>query len=112
MGKGLAVVGILEERDEGRGVGVAADGDEVPVLLRAQQGRGERPGHEEATAHPVQGLADEGALAPGWTVSRATDYLWVGCSVQVWDLLVVDRGWSATQASKSLRRGLSRALLR
>ena len=59
----------------------------------------------------VKGLAAEGVLAPGWTVAGAGDYLWAGCSVQAWDLLVVDRGWSAARASKALRLGLSRALL-
>lgn len=59
----------------------------------------------------VRSLRDEGALAPGWTAPRATDYLWASCSVQTWDLLVVDRGWSPRQASTAIRRGLSRALL-
>ena len=59
----------------------------------------------------VRSLRDEGVLDPGWTVSRATDYLWAGCSVQVWDLLVVERGWSHAQARASIRAGLARVML-
>ncbi|MDJ0946613.1 MAG: TetR/AcrR family transcriptional regulator [Kiloniellales bacterium] len=61
--------------------------------------------------HLVRGLRQEGALADFWTVPRATDYLWAGCSVQAWALLVKDRGWSEAAASKALRHGLARALL-
>lgn len=60
----------------------------------------------------VRGLHEEGALAPVWTVPQATDFLWAGCSVQTWDLLVVDRGWSAASASKAIRYALARALLK
>ena len=59
----------------------------------------------------VRGLQEDGALAGFWTVPRATDYLWAGCSVQAWALLVQDRGWSEAAASKALRHGLARALL-
>lgn len=60
----------------------------------------------------VRGLHEEGALAGFWSVPRATDYLWAGCSVQAWALLVKDRGWSEAAASKALRHGLARALLK
>ncbi len=60
----------------------------------------------------VRGLSDEGLLAPGWTVSRAADFLWAGCSVQGWELLVQDCGWSHASASKAIRYSLARALLK
>ncbi len=60
----------------------------------------------------VRSLRADGLLDAGWTVPRATDYLWAGCSVQVWELLVVDRGWSHAQARTAIRTGLSKAILR
>ncbi len=59
----------------------------------------------------VQSLKKDKALAPYWTVPRATDYLWSGCSVQAWSLLVEDRGWSGAEAAKAIRYSLARALL-
>ena len=60
----------------------------------------------------MRSLHDEGALEDGWTVPRAADYLWAGCSVQAWELLVVERGWSEAAASRAIRRGMARSLLR
>jgi AcrR family transcriptional regulator len=59
----------------------------------------------------VRGLHEERALAPGWTVPRAADFLWAGCSVQAWELLVIDRGWSHASASKAIRKSLAQTLL-
>lgn len=42
----------------------------------------------------VQMLADRGALKPGLAVDTATDVLWTLCSLAVYDLLVLERGWS------------------
>lgn len=60
----------------------------------------------------VKGLEQEGALAPNWTVPKAADFLWASCSVQTWDLLVHDRGWSEKSASKVIRGTIANALLR
>jgi AcrR family transcriptional regulator len=52
-------------------------------------------------------LADEGVLAPGWTVQTATDMLWALISTDMIDGLLNERGWSrkrlATQLSLLLR---------
>ena len=56
-------------------------------------------------------LAKDGALAEGWSVNRAADYLWAACSVQAWDLLVSDRGWRPAAASKTIRETVARVLL-
>lgn len=56
-------------------------------------------------------LAKDSALAEGWNVSRAADYLWAACSVQAWDLLVSDRGWRPAAASKTIRQTVARVLL-
>lgn len=42
----------------------------------------------------VQMLADRGALKPGLAVDAASDGLWTLCSLAVYDLLVLERGWS------------------
>lgn len=52
-------------------------------------------------------LADEGILAPGWTVQTATDMLWALISTDMIDGLLTERRWSrkrlATQLSLLLR---------
>lgn len=60
----------------------------------------------------VGGLQKDGALAPQWSVPRAADYLWAASSVQAWDLLVQDRGWSRDAAGKIIRSTVAGALLR
>lgn len=42
----------------------------------------------------VRLLADRGVLKRGLTVEEATDVMWTLCSLAVYDLLVIDRGWS------------------
>lgn len=59
----------------------------------------------------VRSLHKDGALAAPWTVPRATDYLWSGCSVQAWTLLVQERGWSEATANKTLRQVMAKLLL-
>lgn len=59
----------------------------------------------------VAGLRKEGALADHWSVPKAADYLWVGCSMQAWSLLVKDLGWSERQASTAIRYAMRQALL-
>ncbi len=60
----------------------------------------------------INDLKKEGALAPGWSVPRATDFLWASSSVQAWDLLVGDRGWSAVTAEKTIRGTICSTLLK
>lgn len=42
----------------------------------------------------VRMLADRGALRPGLAVDAAIDATWTLCSLAVYDLLVLERGWS------------------
>ncbi|WP_282607192.1 TetR/AcrR family transcriptional regulator [Pelagibius sp. Alg239-R121] len=60
----------------------------------------------------VSGLKKEDALAAHWSIPRATDYLWASSSVQAWDLLVRDRGWSEASAGKTIRSTIAGALLK
>lgn len=59
----------------------------------------------------VRSLKADGALAPGWTVKEAAEYLWAAFSVQMWGLLVNDCGWRPRRASAVLKSSISRALI-
>ena len=59
----------------------------------------------------VRSLSDQGALSDNWSVARGADYLWTSCSVQTWDLLVSDRGWTAKYTNKVIRETIGETLL-
>ena len=59
----------------------------------------------------VRSLSDQGALSDTWSVARGADYLWTSCSVQTWDLLVSDRGWTAKYTNKVIRETVGETLL-
>lgn len=59
----------------------------------------------------VATLQADGALAPGWQVDEAADYIWTASSVQVWDILVRERGWSELKAEARLRQTIPRVVL-
>ncbi|MGH9194385.1 MAG: hypothetical protein ACRD1T_01430 [Acidimicrobiia bacterium] len=60
----------------------------------------------------MEWLDREGQLAPQWDIETATDLLWSLTSWQVWEQLVVDRGWSKEDYVDHLRSVLRRTLLR
>ena len=60
----------------------------------------------------IESVHAEGALASSWTIEEATDYLWVASSVQVWNLLVVERSWKPDRAESILRREIAKMLLK
>lgn len=60
----------------------------------------------------VRCLADEGTLAPGWSVEEAADYFWSTASVTVWEQLTRERGWSQERYAERLPWVLRRVLLR
>jgi AcrR family transcriptional regulator len=59
----------------------------------------------------VQRLADEGLLAPPWTVDTAADLLWTFMFPEVLERLTVDRRWSLTRYRDLLTVTLRRALV-
>jgi AcrR family transcriptional regulator len=70
----------------------------------------------EASRHAGQGrlasrLAERGALRPGLSVEEARDLIWTYCSLAVFDLLVVGRGWTSERYQKWLAATLQRELL-
>lgn len=60
----------------------------------------------------VAHLQKEGALASHWTLEEATDYIWTASSVQTWDMLVTERGWSERRAETVLRQTIASCVLR
>jgi AcrR family transcriptional regulator len=50
----------------------------------------------EAFRLAVERVAEEGRLAPGWTVPTAADWIFALTHVSTWQRLVVERGWSAS----------------
>ncbi|MGA7988138.1 MAG: helix-turn-helix domain-containing protein [Candidatus Dormiibacterota bacterium] len=59
----------------------------------------------------VRMLADRGALRPGLAVDGGTDIAWTLCSLAVYDLLVVGRGWGDERYQAWLTDTLARELL-
>ena len=60
--------------------------------------------------HLVERLEKEGQLLPVWTVETAADALWALISVQLWEQLVVDQGWTKSQYTERLTFILRQAL--
>lgn len=56
-------------------------------------------------------LAERGALRPGLTVDVGIDIVWTVCSLAVYDLLVLGRGWSDERYQAWLTDALARELL-
>ena len=59
----------------------------------------------------VEWLDREKLLLPQWAVETATDILWGLTSWQLWEALVVDRGWSKDDYRRHLRTVLRRTLV-
>jgi AcrR family transcriptional regulator len=59
----------------------------------------------------VQQLAGEGALSPAWTLESAAEFFWALLSVEVWERLTIERGWSNEQYIDHLQQAIERALL-
>jgi AcrR family transcriptional regulator len=59
----------------------------------------------------VQAFADRGSLKPGLAVDAAIDVLWTLCSLAVYDLLVLGRGWTDERYQAWLTRALACELI-
>jgi AcrR family transcriptional regulator len=59
----------------------------------------------------AQRLDDLGALRPDLDVERARDLVWTLNSIEVWELLVRQRGWSPAEWEAWLARALADAVL-
>lgn len=59
----------------------------------------------------VERLQEEGVLASEWDVETATDFLWALTSWQLWEQLVIERGWSNGEYLHHLRTVMRRTLV-
>lgn len=58
----------------------------------------------------VEWLERDGLLSSEWDIETATDVLWACISWQVWEQLVIDRGWSKERYIRYLRTTARRML--
>ena len=65
----------------------------------------------ERMRHHARFLKDRGYLREGVTLEKATDVLWTCSSVEIYDLLVVQRGWPLPRFAKFVADFMITALL-
>ena len=83
----------------------ATDADIAGLVAASDQGRLERMGDH------ARFLADRGHLRPGVTVEEAADVLWTCSSLELYELLVLKRGWSMPRFAAFLADFMITALL-
>ncbi|MBO0814322.1 MAG: hypothetical protein J2P30_04100 [Actinobacteria bacterium] len=59
----------------------------------------------------ARGLHDAGHLRPGITVAQAADILWAYSSAELYELLVLRRGWPAGRYGDFVARSMTAAML-
>ena len=128
VGDRPSIRAILDEPDPRRQVaGYAATQPGIhrragPLLRALRDARGSDPELRrlwdemeawrlEGQGRFVQMIAERGALRPGLPVDVGTDITWTLCSLAVYDLLVLDRGWSDERYQAWLADALARELL-
>ncbi|MGZ6296487.1 MAG: TetR/AcrR family transcriptional regulator [Candidatus Limnocylindrales bacterium] len=128
VGERPAIRAIREEPDPRKQVaGYAATQPGIhlragPLLRALRDARGSDPElrrlWDEMEAWRLDGqgrfvrmLADRGALTPNLSVAVAIDIAWTLCSLAVYDLLVLDRGWSDERYQSWLTDALIRDLI-
>ena len=60
----------------------------------------------------ISAIAERGSLADGWTVERATDWVWGRTHVTEWRHLVVERGWDAEEYAERTVRSVVAEIVR
>jgi len=87
---------ILRETDEGA---AAAWQDRMEGLRNG------------ACRYLVERLEAEGRLDPQWQTETAIDVLWTLISIQAWESLVMERGWSKELYTTKLKQMIQRVLV-
>lgn len=93
-----------------------------PLLRALRDAKGSDPGltklwngleawRLEGQGRFVARLADGGALRAGMSAEQATDVLWTLCSLAIYDLLVIERGWTPDRYEAWLAAALEREIL-
>jgi AcrR family transcriptional regulator len=83
----------------------ASDPDMAALYAEAEAQRRTR------MRHNARRLRQRGWLRPGITLSQATDILWTYSSAELYELLVVKSGWSASRYGQFIGDALIAALL-
>ncbi|HEY7339990.1 MAG TPA: TetR/AcrR family transcriptional regulator [Ktedonobacterales bacterium] len=60
----------------------------------------------------MQSIADCGLLSADWDTEQAADFLWALLSIETWERLTIDRGWSKEQYIERMQLAARRALIR
>jgi AcrR family transcriptional regulator len=60
----------------------------------------------------MQSIADCGLLSADWDAEQAADFLWALLSIETWERLTIDRGWSKERYIERMQLAASRALMR
>ena len=82
------------------------DADMAAVLEQTEKERLDR------MRHHAEFLAERGYLRPHMGVDEATDVLWVCSSTELYELLVIQRGWSPPMFAQFITDFMSTGLLR
>lgn len=59
----------------------------------------------------MQCVADCGLLSADWDAEQAADFLWALLSIETWERLTIDRGWSKEQYIERMQLAARRALI-
>ncbi len=59
----------------------------------------------------IQQVAQEGRLAPAWTIETATEFFWAMLSIEVWERLTIEHGWSQEQYIERLQQAIKQVLI-
>jgi AcrR family transcriptional regulator len=59
----------------------------------------------------LEQVAREGLLAPTWTLETAAEFFWAMLSIEIWERLTIERGWSNDQYIERMQWAAERAFL-
>jgi AcrR family transcriptional regulator len=83
----------------------ASDGDLADLLAKADEARLAR------MEHNARRLLERGFLRPGITLDEARDVCWTYSSAELYELLVIRRGWPIERYGRFVARGMMAGLL-
>src|SRR5262245_47199511 len=66
----------------------------------------------EGGLYGIQCLEREGKLATCWTVETAAEYLWATLSIQTWEILTIECGWSKEEYIERIDRAIKSTLVK
>jgi len=64
-----------------------------------------------ACRYLIERLVQDGLLRSGWEIEMAIDFFWTLISIQTWENLVIERGWSSKQYTRKLKEVIEQTLI-